>query len=126
SPPRVAPARVLSRLHDPVGERAELLRPVRGDQEVVLEAEAAAVVPVAAWLDCKDHALGDLAARRLVRIRRLVSPGADPLADRMRRLAGIPDTPESLADPAVELGEPRSWDAERDRVVVDLAETGLE
>ena len=73
--------------HHSVRERRELLGARRGDQEVVLDAQAAAAVPVAARLDREHHALFDLAAARLMRVRRLVRARADAVADRVRRLA---------------------------------------
>jgi phenylacetate-coenzyme A ligase PaaK-like adenylate-forming protein len=74
---------------DPVRERGELFRTVRGDEEVVLDAQAAALRPVDPRLDRQHHALADLAAGGLVRVGRLVRAGADAVADRVRRLAGV-------------------------------------
>ena len=52
--------------------------------------------------------LGDLAAAGLVRVRRLVRPRADAVADRVRRLAGVARAGEPVADQPVELGEARA------------------
>ena len=60
-----------SRLNDAVGERAQLLGPAAEDQEVVLETQAAASLPVVSWLDCKNHPDLHLAPARLVCVRRL-------------------------------------------------------
>src|SRR5205807_7310779 len=74
---------------DPVREGGELLGAGGGDEEVVLEAEAAALGPVDARLDRQHHALADLAATRLVGVPRLVRAGADTMADGVRRLPRI-------------------------------------
>src|SRR6187402_1426312 len=57
---------------------------------------------------------------------RLVGAGADAVADRMARLAREADPADPLADPPVDLGEARAGDAERDGVVVDLAQPCFE
>src|SRR4051812_33972766 len=95
-------------LHDAVGEGRELLRSIGADQEVVLEPQAAATFPVDPGLDREHHAFADLAATRLVRVRRLVRAGADPVANRVARLARVAGGADSLPDPAVELGEARA------------------
>ena len=72
----------------PSGNGGQLLDAVGGDEEVVLDAQPAAAVPVDAGLDREHHALLELAAAGLVRVRRLVRARADAVADRMRRLPG--------------------------------------
>ena len=84
----------------PSGNGDSFSAPVAGDQEVVLDAQPAAAGPVAARLDREHHALGDLAAARLVRVRRLVRPRADAVADRVRRLAGIAELARFRRAPA--------------------------
>ena len=110
----------------PSGKRRELLGSFGGDEEVVLDAEAAAALDIASWLDCKHHALADLAASGLVRVRRLVGASADAVRDRVRGLAGEAHGVDARADAAVELGEARSGAGERDRVLVDGQELLLE
>ena len=61
----------------------------------------------------------DLAAARLVGVRRLVGAGADAVADRMRGLPGVAGVGDPRADTPVELGQARTGPAEGDRVVVD-------
>ena len=100
----------------PSGNGDSFSAPVVGDEEVVLDAEAAAALDIASWLDCKNHAGGDLAAARLVRVRRLVRAGADAVADRVRRLAREAHRVDPGADPPVELGEARARAREVDRV----------
>src|SRR3954449_6171390 len=100
--------RAILNLHDAVREGGELLGAVGGDEEVVLEPQAAAPFPVDARLDREHHALLDLAAAGLVRVGRLVRTGADAVADRMRRLAGVARGLDPRADAPVELGEARA------------------
>ncbi len=99
----------------PSGKGESFSAPVAGDQEVVLDAQPAAAVPVAAGLDREHHALGDLAAAGLVGVRRLVCTRADAVTDRVRRLARVADRGDALAHEHVELGEARAWAAVRDR-----------
>ena len=89
---------------DPVREGSRASRAVGGDQEVVLDAQAASALPVASWFNCKNHALLDLATAGLVRVRRLVGARTDTVADRVRRLTGEPDLVDPGADAPVELG----------------------
>src|SRR5690349_654251 len=70
-----------------VGVGGELLDTVCPDQEVVLDAEPAAALPVRAGLDRQDHPLLDRSAACLVGVRRLVGAGPDAVRDRMRRLS---------------------------------------
>ena len=64
----------------PSGKRRELLEPVRGDEEVVLDPQAAAALPVHAGLDREHHVLLERRRRR---------PGADRAARaRARRRRG--------------------------------------
>ena len=97
-----------------------------GDQEVVLDAETAAALPVDAGLDREHHALADLAAAGLVRVGRLVGAGADAVADRMGDGDRGADRVQARAHAPVELGQARSRPAERDRVVVDGDQRALE
>ena len=76
---------VMRRPHDPVREAAEPLGAALGDQEVVLDAKAAALGPVHPGLDRQHHAGLDRATPGLVRIGRLVRARADAVADRMAR-----------------------------------------
>src|SRR5207237_4727488 len=93
-----------STAHDSVWEAGQLLEAVGRDEEVVLDAQPAAAVPVDAGLDREHHALLEGAAARLVWIRRLVRTCADAVTDRMRRLARIADRGEAFPHHAVELG----------------------
>ncbi len=61
-----------------------------------------------------------------MRVRRLVRARADAVADRVRRLAGIADRRDPLADQPVELGEARARPAVGDRLLVDAEQPGLE
>src|SRR5258705_6099037 len=81
--PSSPPGRSVSDMDDPIGEGAELLRPGRGDVEVVLDAQAAALGPVAARLDREHHALEDLGLDRLMGVGRLVRARADAVQDRV-------------------------------------------
>ena len=94
-----------SRAHDPVGEAAQLLGCAVGDQPVVLDAQAAAALPVDARLDREHHALADRAGAGLVRVRRLVRARADAVRDRVRRLARVAGLGDAGPDQPVELGE---------------------
>src|SRR4051812_32030344 len=71
-----------SDIHDPIREVAELLRAGRRDEEVVLDAQASALRPVAAGLDRQDHTLEDLGLDGLVGVGRLVRARADAVQDR--------------------------------------------
>src|SRR5205823_10764462 len=115
-----------SRAHHSVRERRKLLGPGRRDQEVVLESEAAAPVPVDARLDREHHAVLDLPAAGLLRIRRLVGPGADAVADGMARLALISGCREAVPDQAVELGQAGAGSAVRHRPRVDVEKLSQE
>src|SRR5262249_1121723 len=110
----------------PIGERRQLLGARVGDEEVVLDAETASALYIASWLDCKNHAGGDLAASGLVRVRRLLPASSAAAAGRMGRLAREADPRAPLADPSVQLGEARARLCELDRVVVDLHQPSLE
>src|SRR5919106_2748844 len=103
--------------HDSVRERGKLLCAVASDQEVVLQAESSPTFSIASWLDCKHHALGDLASAGPVRVRRLVGACADAMADGVRRLPGEAEFLDSGPDAAVELGEARTGARVRDGVV---------
>src|SRR3954471_3002937 len=92
----------------------QLLRAVGSDQEVVLDPQAAAALPVRARLDREHHALFDGAAGGLVRVRRLVGARADAVCDRMGRLVE-PRVDDAGPDQAVELGEARAGPAVVDR-----------
>src|SRR3982074_914377 len=59
------------------------------DQGVIFEAEPAAARPVDSWLDRQHHSLFHGSRSRLMRVRRLVRPCADTVADRRRRLSGV-------------------------------------
>src|SRR5438034_8621705 len=87
-----------------IGIGRQLLRSVVRDQEVVLEAEAAAAVPVDARLDREHHPRVDCAAACLVGVRRLMRTGPDAVGDRMRRLARVAGFCETVANEPVELG----------------------
>ncbi len=67
----------------PSGNGDSFSAPSSVDEEVVLDAETAAALDIASWLDCKHHAGRDLASTGLVRVRRLVRTRADPVADRV-------------------------------------------
>src|SRR4051794_10583416 len=112
--------------HHSIREGRELLGARAGDQEIVLEPQAAAAVPVAARLDREHHALRDLAAARLVRVRRLVCACADAVADRVRGLAGVAQLGDALPHEPVELGERRAGRAMCDRPLVYVAQSDFE
>src|SRR5947209_8059605 len=97
----------------------QLLGAVRGDEEVVLDAKAAAAVPVRAGLDREHHAFLHRAAAGLVRVRRLVGPRADAVGDRMCRLLRKSSFGDAGADQPIELGETRAGTAVVDRTPVD-------
>src|SRR5207237_181638 len=78
-----------------VREGGELLGPARRDDEVVLDAEAAALGPVDPGLDRENHALCDRPAPGLMGVGRLVRTGSDSVRNRMSRLPGI----AGLVDP---------------------------
>src|SRR5436305_12977877 len=82
----------------------QLLGAVGSDQEVVLDPQAAAPLPVRAGLDREHHSLFDGAAGGLVGVRRLVRARADAVCDRMR---GLVETRVDAAGPdqAVERAE---------------------
>ena len=84
--------------YDAVGERRELLGAVGRDQEVVLDAQAAAALPVAAGLDREHHPLLDRAAAGLVRVRRLVRARADAVAIGCDGWPGKPAAAMPVAD----------------------------
>src|SRR6185312_13727997 len=105
--------------HDAVGEGRQLLRPGRRDEEVVLDAQAATALPVDAGLDRQHHSLGKLAGAGLVGIGRLVRPGADTVAERVARLAGVADRSDCVASGAVELSQALAGAAEADDRLVD-------
>src|SRR3954447_9342544 len=64
----------------------QLLGAVGSDQEVVLDPQAAAALPVGAGLDREHHSLFDGATGGLMRVRRFVGACADAVCDRMRGL----------------------------------------
>src|SRR3954447_2546727 len=82
----------------------QLLRAVGSDQEVVLDPQAAAALPVRARLDREDHALFHGAAGGLVRVWALLRGRADAVCDRMGRLVE-PRGDDAGPDQAIELGE---------------------
>ena len=92
----------------PSGNGESFSAPACGDQEVVLDAQPATAFPVAAGLDREHHAGGDLRVGGPVGVRRLVGARADPVADRVRRLARIARLGDPLAHEHVELGEARA------------------
>ncbi len=92
----------------PSGKAESFSAPAARDQEVVLDAQAAAALPVAARLDREHHPLLDLAAAGLVGVGRLVRARADAVADRVGGLAGEARLGDAGADEPVELGEARA------------------
>src|SRR6266508_306797 len=98
----------------------ELLDAALGDEEVVLDAQSPAALPVRARLDREHHPFLDRAAAGLVCIGRLVCAGSDAVRDRVRRLTGIAGVGDAVADQHVELREARSRAAVVERLAVDL------
>src|SRR4029453_17567115 len=97
----------------------------RGDQEVVLDPEAAAALPVDPRLDREHHALLDRARSRLVRVGRLVGASAHAVRDRVARLARVAGLGDAVADQAVELGKARAGAAVLERALVDREQLPL-
>src|SRR3954452_21213868 len=95
----------------------QLLRAVGSDQEVVLDPQAAAALPVRAGLDRKHHPLFDGAAGGLMRVWRLVCARADAVCDRMGWLLET-RVDDAGPDQAVELGEAGAGAAVVDRAFV--------
>jgi hypothetical protein len=100
----------------------ELLDAGGGDEEVVLDAQPAAAVPIGARLDREHHPLLDRAAAGLMRVRRLVRTRADAVRDRMSRLVGEAGLGDPRPDQPVELGKARARAAMVERLLVDAEE----
>src|SRR5206468_2945109 len=93
---------------DPVWERGELLGAFVGDEEVVLDAQPAALRPVDARLECQHHAGLELAATSLMRVGGLVCARADAVAEGMGGLPRVAHRGDPLTCDAVELRQARS------------------
>src|SRR6266536_739585 len=86
----------------------EFLDTIARDQEIVLDAQPAAAVPVRTGFDREHHPFLDRAGSGLMRVRRFVGSCTDAVRDRMGRLAGIAGLGDSVADEAIELRETRA------------------
>src|SRR6266853_1313372 len=69
--------------------RAEFLIPRIRDPEIVFQPQAAATGPVNPRLNRQNHSFANRSCAGLMRVRRLVGPSPNAVADRMRRLTGI-------------------------------------